>query len=144
MNPTEAKVFIIEDNADNLYVVQRLLRNELHVRYLNARASGSLFFRWLEESDHAKLNLTQSQLDLILLDLQLPRENGYGILQQIRQHPQLQQTRVIAVTANVMPVDVQRTQDAGFDGFIGKPIDKNRFPAQIQRILDGESVWEPF
>jgi two-component system, cell cycle response regulator DivK len=141
MNPTEANIFIIEDNPDNLYVIQRLLRNDLKVKYMNARASGSLFFRWLEESDHLRLNA--KRLDLILLDIQLPRESGYQVLQQIRQHSALLQTTVAAVTANIMPEDVRRAQAAGFDGLIGKPIDPNRFAGQIQRMLAGEKLWEP-
>ena len=80
---------------------------------------------------------------LILLDIQLPREDGYTILQQIRTHPKLKTTRVVAVTANVMPQDEARARAAGFDGFIGKPLDFDRFPQQIQGLLQGEQVWMP-
>jgi two-component system, cell cycle response regulator DivK len=141
MNPMEANIFIIEDNPDNLYVIQRLLRVDLKVKYMNARASGSQFFRWLEESDHVRLN--PKRLNLILLDIQLPRESGYQVLQQIRKHSALIETPVVAVTANIMPADVRRAQEAGFDGLIGKPIDPSRFAGQIQRMLDGEQIWEP-
>jgi two-component system cell cycle response regulator DivK len=54
----------------------------------------------------------------------------------------LQHTRVVAVTAHHSPTEMQRARAAGFDGFIGKPIDPARFPDQIRRILAGESVWE--
>jgi two-component system cell cycle response regulator DivK len=47
------------------------------------------------------------------------------------------------MTANVMVDDVERARAAGFDGFLGKPIDLRRFPLQITRILQGERVWEP-
>jgi two-component system cell cycle response regulator DivK len=47
----------------------------------------------------------------------------------------------VAVTSNVLPQDVVRARAAGFDGFIGKPLDFDRFPSQIQAILRGEAVW---
>ncbi len=136
-------VFVIEDNIDNLYITQRLLKNVVKVDFCNARASGSMFFHWFHRSDTTRLNPQLRELDLILLDIQIPREDGYAIIRQIRDTPALNQTKVIAVTSNVMPDDVARAREAGFDGFIGKPLDLERFPVQIKRILAGESVWEP-
>ncbi|MBA3532292.1 MAG: response regulator, partial [Ardenticatenales bacterium] len=49
---------------------------------------------------------------------------------------------VVAVTANDMPQDVAKARQAGFNGFIGKPLSSKRFPEQIRRILRGEAVWE--
>ncbi|HEY1011666.1 MAG TPA: response regulator [Herpetosiphonaceae bacterium] len=142
-SPQPVNVFVIEDNADNLYVTQRLLNKAVKVDFCNARASGAMFFQWLHRSETTKLNPKLRELDLILLDIQIPREDGYTILRQIRQTPELNSTKVIAVTSNVMPDDVVRAREAGFDGFIGKPLDTERFPEQIRRILAGEAVWEP-
>jgi two-component system cell cycle response regulator DivK len=135
-DPKEATVLIVEDNSDNLFVALQLLRSEVGVRCVNGCASGRQFFDLLAASP----TLTP---DLICLDIQLPQEDGYAILKQIRAHPRLSQTRVIALTANVLPQDVERARQAGFDGFIGKPIVFKRFPTQARRILNGESVWEP-
>ena len=136
-------VFIIEDNSDNLYITQRLLLKEVGVDFCNGRASGAMFFHWFHKSDTTRLNPHLRELDLILLDIQIPREDGYTIIQQIRQTRELDHTKVIAVTANVMPEDVKKAKAAGFDGFIGKPLNGERFPSQIRRILAGEEVWEP-
>jgi two-component system cell cycle response regulator DivK len=81
------------------------------------------------------------RVDLILLDIQLPNEDGYGVLGQLRLHPKLKDTRVVAVTANILPQDEAKARTAGFDGFIGKPLDFNRFPQQITALLAGEDVW---
>jgi two-component system cell cycle response regulator DivK len=131
MRPEEAYVLIIEDDANNLMVTTDLLRM-IGVKYINARASG-----W----QGIKLAETMERVDLILLDIQLPREDGYTVLGKIRAHPKLNATRVVAVTANVLPQDEARARAAGFDGFIGKPLDYDRFPEQIRAILDGELVW---
>ena len=129
--PDEAYVLVIEDDANNLIVAMDFLQM-LGVKYANSRASG-----W----QGLKLAESLPQLDLILLDIQLPHEDGYAILQQIRSNPKFRDTRVVAVTANVLPQDEARARAAGFDGFIGKPLDFDRFPYQIRAILRGEPVW---
>jgi two-component system, cell cycle response regulator DivK len=135
-NVKQATVVVVEDNADNLFIVSDILREDVGVKYCNGRASGRQFFKLLESNPH--LNI-----DLILLDIQIPGENGYEVLRQIRAMAHLRHITVVALTANVLPQDVQRAREGGFDGFIGKPIDEARFPQQILRILAGEAVWEP-
>ncbi len=131
MLPEDAHVLIIEDNADNLMVASDLLRMT-GVRYVNSRASGM---------QGLKLAETMNTVDLILLDIQLPYEDGYFVLRKIRENPRLKSARVVAVTANVLPQDEEKARTAGFDGFIGKPIDPMRFPEQIKALLAGEHVW---
>jgi two-component system, cell cycle response regulator DivK len=133
MRPEEAYVLIIEDDLNNLMVTTDLLRMT-GVKYFNSRASG-----W----QGIKLAEKMPRVDLILLDIQLPREDGYTVLANIRANPKLQDTLVVAVTANVLPQDEAQARTAGFDGFIGKPLDFDRFPQQIRRLLQGESVWMP-
>lgn len=130
----EAVVLIAEDNPDNMFIAIELLRRA-GVRYCNGRASGRQLFKVIASQDR--------RIDLILLDIQIPHEDGYAILRQIRDTPTLRDTRVIAFTANVMSEDVERARSAGFDGFIGKPISHTRFAEQVRRILQGEVVWEP-
>jgi two-component system, cell cycle response regulator DivK len=129
----DAAVLIAEDNPDNLFIAIELLRR-VDVKYCNGRASGRQLFKLIET--------VQQPIHLILLDIQIPHEDGYKIFQQIRATPRLEGTRVAAFTANIMPDDVERARRAGFDGFIGKPIDHNRFPQQVARILAGQAVWE--
>lgn len=132
INPEEAHVLVIEDNADNLMVATDLLRM-IGVKYINSRASGRQGIKLAESLD---------RVDLILLDIQLPHEDGYQVLKNIRSHPKLKDTLVVAVTANVLPQDEAKAREVGFDGFIGKPLDFDRFPEQITSILRGEEVWK--
>ncbi|MBA3534292.1 MAG: response regulator [Ardenticatenales bacterium] len=131
----EASVLVVEDNMDNMFVVVELLHHEVGVYFVDSTVTGYELFKMLDN----KPNLTPH---LILLDIQIPGEDGYTVLKRIRQHPRLTTTRVVAITANVMPQDVERATQAGFDGFIGKPINFERFPEQIKRILQGEAIWE--
>jgi two-component system, cell cycle response regulator DivK len=135
LNVCDASVIVVEDNSDNLFILVDILREDIGVRDCNACTSGYQLFTLVE----SRLTL---QIDLVLLDIQIPNEDGYALMQRIRAHPRLRQAAVVAVTANVMPQDVARAREAGFDGFIGKPIDADRFPDQIRRVLGGEAVWE--
>ncbi len=133
LKPEEAYVLVIEDDPNNLMIATDLLRM-VGVQYINSRASGR---------QGLKLAETMPRVDLILLDIQLPYEDGYQVLKQIRENPKYQDTIVVAVTANVLPQDENKAREAGFDGFIGKPLDFDLFPNQIRALLNGEDVWKP-
>lgn len=133
ISPQDAYVLIVEDNLNNLTLIIRML-SMIGVKGYSFKTSGR---RVLE---HIR-NLPD--IDLILLDLRLPFEDGYEVLERLRSERQLNKTRIVAVTAYVSPVEMEKARKAGFDGFLGKPLNMARFPDQIRRILKGESVWEP-
>lgn len=132
IKPEEAYVLVIEDNIDNQQIITELLEIA-GVRHITVRGSGWQGLRAARE--------TLPRVDLILLDIQLPAEDGFSVLSDIRDSPRFRTTRVVAVTANARPRNEARARAAGFNGFIGKPLDFHRFPEQIQALLNGEEVW---
>ncbi|MBA3534062.1 MAG: response regulator [Ardenticatenales bacterium] len=136
IDPKEAIVLVVEDNADNMFITIELLYRKVGVRYADGVATGVGLLRWVSEKP-------DSIPHLILLDIQIPGEDGHKVLRRVRDHPKLTATRVAALTSNVMPTDVDKAHLSGFDGFIGKPLEFTRFPDQIRRLLNGEAVWEP-
>ena len=135
MKLQDAQVAVIEDNARSLKLLQALLIDHIAVKAYYSQVSGAMFFRWLDSPG--------SWIpDIILLDIQLPREDGYQILRQIQQRAGLAQTRVVAVTANIMKHDLAQLRAAGFDSLLGKPIRVAAFEDQLTRILNGESLWD--
>jgi CheY-like chemotaxis protein len=78
---------------------------------------------------------------VILLDVQIGPLDGYEMLQVLRGLETFHETKIIALTANVMSNDVERLKKVGFSGLIGKPIIKQVFPELLERILAGEEVW---
>jgi two-component system, cell cycle response regulator DivK len=82
--------------------------------------------------------------NIIFLDLNLPKTTGYDIIKKIRSEPRLEKVLVVAVTAQDADSEIPKCMAAGFDGFIGKPISRSRFPRQLRRILSGEPVWETY
>ncbi|MBN1372950.1 MAG: response regulator [Anaerolineaceae bacterium] len=128
---TEKTVLVVEDNVSNFVLIARMLGFlGIHCEW---KTSG---YEVVEYAD------TLPKLDLILMDIRLPYEDGYGALKKIRQSPRLKDIPVIAVTAEASLEQIAKAKDSGFNGFLGKPLDPDLFPDQIQRILNGEAVWE--
>lgn len=129
--PKDATVLVVEDNVSNFVLIARMLGYMgIHCEW---KTSG---YEVVEYAD------TLPRLDLILMDIRLPYEDGYGALRKIRSSPTLKHTRVVAVTAEASTEQLRKAREAAFDGFLGKPLDPDRFPDQIRRILAGEPVWE--
>lgn len=126
-----AIVLVVEDNVLNFVLIARML-NVLGV-HCEWKTSG---YQVVESAD------TLPHIDLILLDIRLPYEDGYAVLEKIRQSSIHKKVKVVAITAEASPGQMNKAKQAGFDGFLGKPLDPDRFPDQIQRILSGEQVWE--
>src|SRR5207253_4146652 len=112
IEPSEATIFVVEDNIDNMDLAINLLKRRLGVGHIEGRPMGMQLFALLAANPKLRP-------DLILLDLQIPYEDGYEVLRQIRAREALEDVAVIAVTANVMAADIERCREAGFDGFIG-------------------------
>ena len=127
----EASILVVEDNISNFILISRLLS------YLDIRCEWKSSGFEVTEYAH-----TITHLDLILMDIRLPYEDGYGALRKVRSAPQFKDTLVVAVTAEASSEQIAKARLAGFDGFLGKPLDPDRFPDQIRRILNGEAVWE--
>jgi len=129
--PKDATVLVVEDNVANFVLIARMLGYlGIHCEW---KTSGYEVVEFAE---------TLTNLDLILMDIRLPYEDGFGAFRKLRQNNKFQSVPIIAVTAVTGLDQMRAAQLAGFNGFIGKPLDPDRFPTQIRRILSGESVWE--
>ncbi len=132
LNLNEIYVLVVEDNVPNFVLMARMLAF-MGVQHCEWKTSGWQVVQFAD---------TLSRIDLVLMDIRLPYEDGYQALEKIRQHNRLKDTRVVAVTAEASEDQMLKARNAGFDGFLGKPLDPDRFPDQIKRILSGEAVWE--
>jgi two-component system cell cycle response regulator DivK len=132
IRPEHATIVVVEDNFQNFVLITRLLAY-LGVKNCEWKASG---WQVLEFTD------SLPQVDLILMDIFLPEADGYEALGTLRKHSRFEDTLIVAVTADASIDSMQRARESGFDGFIGKPLDPDRFPNQVRRILQGEPVWE--
>jgi two-component system cell cycle response regulator DivK len=129
--PKDAAVLVVEDNVANFVLVARMLGYlGVHCEW---KTSG---YEVLEYAD------ALPRLDLILMDIRLPYEDGFQAQRKLRASDRFKTVPIVAVTAHASEEQMTKARSAGFDGFLGKPLDPDRFPDQIRRMLNGEQVWE--
>ena len=117
------RILYIEDNLENRTLVKRILEAESFV-VLEAD-DGPSGMRVAEQEAPA----------LILMDINLPEIDGYEVTAKLRQVPSLAHVPIVALTANVLKGDRERSLAAGCDGYIQKPVDVDLLPAQIAAFL---------
>ena len=124
-------VLVVEDNVSNFVLMARMLGYlGIHCEW---KTSG---YEVVEFAD------SLPKLDLILMDIRLPYEDGYSALKKIQKSDKLKNIPVVAITAEADPVQIEKAKAAGFNGFLGKPLNLDRFPDQMRKILSGIPVWE--
>ena len=125
------RVYLVEDNVDNIYVLLALFR----------KYGISTTVDWFAKGNARKL-LKSLPLDLIVLDIMLPEgRSGYDMFQELRQLPELDSIPIIAISATEPSLGIAKTQELGFSGFISKPIDYELFPRQLEAIFEGKPIW---
>ncbi len=117
-------VLYIEDTFENRVLIRLILQ-----------ADGFTVLE-AESAHHAFQVLETETPDLILMDINMPDMDGYTLTQRLREIPRLAHIPIIALTANVMRGDRERTLEAGCDGYIQKPIDVDTFSDQLNRFLE--------
>ena len=116
-------ILYVEDNPDNRTLVRRILLSE--------------DYKLLEATNaHEALDiLTTAKPDLILMDINMPDMDGYTLTAKIRSMQGFERVPILALTANVMRGDREKTIEAGCDGYIQKPIDLDQLVREIERFL---------
>lgn len=121
-------VLLVEDNDDNAFVYLALLEFS---GYLVTRARDGF-----EAVDLAR----KVSPDLIVMDIALPKLDGWEATAAIRQNPQLQAVPVIAVTAHAFDADMQRGLALGFQAYLPKPVEPRRVLAEVERLIGPAAI----
>jgi two-component system cell cycle response regulator DivK len=116
-------ILYVEDNPDNRLLVKRILLSE--------------DYSLLEANDAADaLNvLKTTHPDLILMDINMPDMDGYTLTAKIKSLPGFERVPIVALTANVMRGDKEKTLEAGCDGYIQKPLDIDQLTREIEKFI---------
>jgi two-component system cell cycle response regulator DivK len=117
-------ILIVEDNEKNM----KLVRDVLQVK-------GYSTIEAVTGEDGIRL-ATERKPDLILMDIQLPGINGIETLRILRANPGTAAIPAVAVTASVMQQDRNQITEAGFDGYLGKPLNLKEFLDMVRSMLD--------
>lgn len=125
-------ILVVDDDADAREVLRQM------VEWFGARV-------YTARDGREALDLLETEVpDLLLLDLRMPRLDGFGVFAHVRADPRLGKLRAIAVTALGRDDDVMRTLEAGFDGHLVKPIDFDVLAAALRRALWAHSGQDRF
>jgi two-component system cell cycle response regulator DivK len=119
----KSTVLYVEDNPDNRSLIRRVLEAEGYtvIEAINAKQA-------LEK-------LENNHIDLVLMDINMPDMDGYTLTARIKTIEQFSGIPIVAVTANVMRGDREKSLGAGCDGYIQKPIDIDTLSQQIERFI---------
>jgi CheY-like chemotaxis protein len=118
------RILVAEDNYANLELMREILDMQGH-EIIEAR-----------DGSEALLQAELASPDLILLDVNMPVLNGFEVLQRLRATPQLASIKVIALTAYAMRGDREKALQAGFDGYLTKPVDIQTLTETIETFLN--------
>jgi len=116
-------ILYVEDNPDNRMLIRRILGAEGYTVHEAPSATAALEV------------LKTLRPDLILMDINMPEMDGYTLTARIRSLPSMGMVPIVALTANVMKGDRERSLEAGCDGYIQKPIDIDTIASQVERFM---------
>ena len=129
---SQISALLVEDDPGGIAIIGALLRRSGIKTYVDSTG--------LQVPE--RLHEIHPTIDIVLLDLKLPYKTGFEILSEIRANPLFTQIPVVAVTALDASIAMPQCREAGFDGYIAKPLHRSQFLDQIKRVLCGEGVWE--
>jgi two-component system cell cycle response regulator DivK len=117
------KILIVDDNQDS---------RELAVKVLKNRG-----YQMIEASDgeEALEKALAEKPDLILMDISIPKINGYEVTRRLKSQADFKATPIIALTAHAMKGDKEKALESGCDGYISKPINVHELPDQIKSYM---------
>lgn len=124
---SKLRILMVEDNPLN----RQLARDVLEVRGHEVTVAVDV--------DGARHQLERGTYDIVLIDIQIPGGGGEAVLKHMRERDNLKKLPALAVTAYAMAGDKERLLAAGFDGYIGKPIDTKSFGATVETFAETSS-----
>jgi CheY-like chemotaxis protein len=123
----------VEDDPPSRLVMQLIAEYVLHVKTLTIFENSTDIL--------SRIRALNRRPDIIFLDIQIKPHDGYEMVEMMRQDADFKEMKVIAVTASVIAA-TEKMRASGFDGMISKPINPLTFPLQVERIVQGEQIWD--
>jgi len=122
----QKKILIVDDNRDSRELVVKVLKNK-----------GYRIIEAIDGEDALEKAMAEKP-DIILMDISIPKINGYEVTRRLKSQADFKDTPVIALTAHAMKGDREKALEAGCDGYISKPINVHELPDQIKSYMKDE------
>ena len=123
LSETLPLALIVEDNPDNMALTKAVMRR---AGYAIAEA---------RSAEEALERLCDCTPDLVLMDIQLPGQDGLSLTRELRTRPEMAAVPIVALSAHAMHESRAAAAEAGCDGYITKPIDTRAFAGQLAEVL---------
>jgi CheY-like chemotaxis protein len=123
MSDPKKTVLLVEDNEDNL-VVYRTILEHVGYRVIEAR-----------DGEEGVARARQDHPDLILMDISIPKIDGWEATQRLKADPDTDEIPIIALTAHALEEDRQKAMQAGCDGYLAKPVEPRRVVEEVKRFV---------
>jgi two-component system cell cycle response regulator DivK len=122
------RILVVDDNNDSRELVVKVLKNK--------------GYEMIEaiDGEEALEKAMSEKPDLILLDISIPKLNGYEVTKRLKSLEEVKDIPVVALTAHAMKGDRAKALEAGCEGYISKPINVRDLPAQVKSYMRGK--WE--
>ncbi|MEW6108356.1 MAG: response regulator [Nitrospirota bacterium] len=120
------KILVVDDNQDSRELVVKVLKNK-----------GYRIVEAVDGEDAMQKAMTEMP-DLILMDISIPKIDGYEVTRRLKSQERFKSTPVIALTAHAMKGDMEKALRAGCEGYISKPIDIRELPEKIKQYMKNE------
>jgi two-component system, cell cycle response regulator DivK len=120
------KILVVEDNEDSRELAVKVLKNK-----------GYLVIAAVDGEDAVEKAIAEKP-DLILLDISLPKLDGYEVAKKLKSMAEFQEIPIVALTAHAMKGDREKVIVAGFEGYITKPINVRELPDQLKSYIRGK------
>lgn len=118
------KILLVEDNPLHMKLMEMTLRDK---GYILVKAS---------DGETALATAVAERPDLLLLDVRIPKLDGFEVAKRLRQRPEFKTTPIIALTAHAMRGDQDKVIEAGCDIYLSKPIDTRQLPLIVEQALE--------
>jgi CheY-like chemotaxis protein len=122
-NGNQKTVLLVEDNEDNL-VVYRTILEHVGYRVIEAR-----------DGEEGVTQARQEMPDLILMDISIPKIDGWEATQRLKADSATRKIPIIALTAHALEEDRQKAVQAGCDGYLAKPVEPRRVVQEVERFV---------
>ena len=133
-------ILIAEDNDDHVVLLRRALKKGAILNPIFVVNDGEEVVAYLKGEGRFADRYEYPLPGLLLLDLKMPKKNGFEVLQWIRQQPFLKRLRVVVLTTSDNPSDIDRAYELGANSFIVKPLEQQQF-LEVTEAIKGYWLW---
>ena len=125
MNPSDYTVLIVEDDPFDLKLIQRAIDKARIVNPVQSVEDGAAAIAYLTGESPYENRAEYPLPVLILLDLKLPKKNGFEVLQRLRAQPGLSRVPVVVLTSSAETPGINKAYDLGANSYLVKPVDSD-------------------